>query len=126
MMRDASAGFGDQPAQPAIVEDELALLARAADHIEKAVRLERLLDEVVGAAPHRLDRDLDIAMPGDHHDGQIRIELLDMAEQRHPVDALHLQVGDDNAIVIGVQDSRSRARQRRAPRPRSRRDRAIG
>ena len=42
-------------------------------------------DEVGGAALHRLDRDVDPAMGGDHHHHRLRVALQDLAE---PVEAL--------------------------------------
>ena len=42
----------------------------------EAVRLERLFDEIIGAEFHRRNRRLDIAVAGNHHDGQSRMFAL--------------------------------------------------
>ena len=93
----------DGAAQPPVLDHELALLAGVPHDLQKALGRERLLDEVVGAEPHRLDRDLDVAMAGDHDDGQLGIDLLRAAQQLQPVDALHLEIGDQHAGKIRAQ-----------------------
>ena len=95
--------LADGPAQTPVLDHKLALFAGAPHHFEKTLGRERLLDEVVGAEPHRLDRGLDIAVAGDHHHREFGIELLRAAQQLHPVHALHLQVGDQNALEIGAE-----------------------
>ena len=52
--------------------------ARVGDQ-EQPVGLERLLDEVVGAALDRRDRGFDIAVAGDHHHRQFGMLALDAA-----------------------------------------------
>ena len=61
-------------------------------------------DEIGGAALHRLDRDADPGMGGDHHHHRLRIALQDLAE---PVEALG-GVGRA-AAEIGVEQDRRRA-----------------
>jgi hypothetical protein len=60
-------------------------------HQDQPVGLERLFDEVIGAAFDRRDRGFDIAMARDHHHGQIGIVLLDLFEQLQPVELGALQ-----------------------------------
>ena len=52
-----------------------------ADHAHEALVVPWLLDEIAGAVPHRLDREIDRAPRGHHHDGEIRVELLDLAQE---------------------------------------------
>ena len=66
-------------------------LERAVGDQHQPVGLERLLDEVVGAALDRRDRGLDVAVAGDHHDRQVRMLLLDRVEQLQPVEPAALQ-----------------------------------
>ena len=66
-------------------------LERALGDQHQPVGLERLLDEVVGAALDRRDRGLDVAVAGDHHDRQFGMLLLDRVEQLQPVEPAALQ-----------------------------------
>jgi hypothetical protein len=63
----------DLAAQPRVLLDEAALLQRVADREQQAIGVERLLQEVVGAAARRLDRRLDGAVAADHDDVRVRI-----------------------------------------------------
>ena len=63
------------------------------------VRLERLREEVVGARLHRLERRVVRAVRAHHDDGQLRLEPLDLAEQREPVHAGHPHVGEDEVVL---------------------------
>ena len=54
---------------------------RAGRDQNQAVGLERLLDEVVGAALDRGDRGFDVAVTGDHHHRHFRMVALDRIEQ---------------------------------------------
>ena len=74
-------------------------LARQADGLRSAVDdepqlvgLERLRDEVVGPALHRLDGGLDRGIAGDDDDQDAPVELLDELQDLHPVAAGHFQV----------------------------------
>ena len=42
---------------------------RGADDFQEAAMVERLLDEIEGAAFHRVHRDRHVAVPGHEHDG---------------------------------------------------------
>ncbi len=74
---------------------DLALQARGLERAlgdqDQTVRLERLLDEVVGAELDRRHRGLDVAVAGDHHHGDVRVLLLDRFEQLQPVELRALQ-----------------------------------
>ena len=58
---------------------------------DQPVGLERLFDEVIGAALDRRDRGLDVAVAGDHHDRQVGMVLLDLLEQLQAVELGALQ-----------------------------------
>ena len=66
-------------------------LERAFGNQDQTVRLERLLDEVVGAELDRRHRRLDIAVAGNHHDRHVRILPLDRLKQLQPVQLRTLQ-----------------------------------
>ena len=55
------------------------------------VGLERLFDEVVGAALDGGDRRFDIAVAGDHHDRKVGVVALDLLEQLQPIELAALQ-----------------------------------
>ena len=64
---------------------------RAVGHQDQPVGLERLFDEVIGAALDGGDRGFDVAMAGDHHHRQVGIVLLDLLEQLQAVELGALQ-----------------------------------
>jgi len=64
---------------------------RALNDVNQAVRLERLLDEIVGAFLDRADGGLDGAVTGDHHHRQIGMLALDGIEHLDAVEAAALQ-----------------------------------
>ena len=66
-------------------------LQRPRRHQDQPVGLERLFDEVVGAALDRGDRGLDIAVPGDHHHRQLGMVPLDLLQQLQAVELAALQ-----------------------------------
>ena len=66
-------------------------LQRPRRHQDQPVGLERLFDEIVGAALDRGDRGFDIAVAGDHHDRQIGMVPLDLLQQLQPVELAALQ-----------------------------------
>ena len=66
-------------------------LQRALGHQHQPVGLERLLDEVVGAALDGGDRGFDVAVAGDHHHRQFGVLLLDGVEQLQAVELGALQ-----------------------------------
>ena len=64
---------------------------RPGRHQDQPVRLERLFDEVIGAALDRRDRGFDVAVAGNHHHGQVGVVLLDLLEQLQTVELGALQ-----------------------------------
>ena len=58
---------------------------------DQAVGLERLLDEIVGAAADRGNRRLDIAVAGNHDNRQAGMHRLDLVEHRQAVEPRALQ-----------------------------------
>ncbi len=89
---------------------------RAVGHQHQSVGLERLLDEVVGALLDRRDGGFDIAVARDHHDGQIGMLGLDVAEELQAVELAALQpdieedeIGPPRLPIAGAASSLSRA-----------------
>ena len=70
---------------------EPRVLQRAFGDQQQPVGLERLLDEVIGAALDRRNRGLDVAVAGNHHDRQFGMVLLEDVEQLQPVEPAALQ-----------------------------------
>ena len=70
---------------------EPRVLQRPLGDQQQPVGLERLFDEVVGAALDRGDRGLDVAVAGDHHDRQFGMLLLERIEQLQAVEPAALQ-----------------------------------
>ena len=66
-------------------------LQRPRRHQDQPVGLERLFDEVVGAALDRRDRGFDVAVAGDHHDRQVGMVPLDLLQQLQAVELAALQ-----------------------------------
>ena len=64
---------------------------RAADDVDQAVGLERLLDEIVGALLDRGDGRFDRAVAGDHHHRQVRLFALERIEHLDAVEPAALQ-----------------------------------
>ena len=68
---------------------------RVLERQQDAVRVERLLEEVVGAELGRLDRGGDGPVAGDHHDQGLRVGLAQLRQDRQPVHPRHLHVEQD-------------------------------
>ena len=66
-------------------------LQRPGRHQNQPVGLERLFDEIVGAALDRRDRGFDIAVAGDHHDRHLGVVPLDLLQQLQSVELAALQ-----------------------------------
>ena len=62
---------------------------------------ERLRDEVVGAALHRVDGRLDAAVRGHHDDLGARRPLLDERQEIEPAAVGHQQVGEHDGVRLG-------------------------
>ncbi len=84
-------------AQAAVLPAQGGRLQGALHDQQQAVGLERLLQEVIGAALDGADGGLDVAVAGDHDHRQVGIELLDHVEQLQAVHAaaLHPDVQDE-------------------------------
>ncbi len=88
--------------QSAAVECQAAGLRRLLGQLGHPVGVEGLFEEVIGADPHCLDRHRHIAVAGDHDHRQGRIYTFEFPQKLHPVHAGHLDVGHDNAGIIGA------------------------
>ena len=84
-----------------VLRDDVALLERLADQLPQLVRGERLRDEVVGAALHRVDRHVEGAVRGHHDDLGARRALLDERQEIHPAAVRHHQVREHDAVGLG-------------------------
>ncbi len=73
-----------------------ALLGHA-DGAQDGLLLERLLDEIDGARLHRLHRERDVAMAGDHDDGKAGLFGAKLAQQLQSGHPGHAHIGDDAA-----------------------------
>src|SRR3569833_3459403 len=82
-------------AQSRILGVQIQMRESVAQRYENAVRVERLLEDVVGAELRRFDGGLDRRVAADHHDDRALIMLLDLLERLHAVDAGHLHVEED-------------------------------
>ncbi len=76
--------------------------AGAAGDLDQAFRREGLLHEVVGAGVHRLYRHGDVAVTGDQHHRQARVEGLETLQQGQAIDAGQADVADDDAGEVAV------------------------
>ena len=90
-------------AQVAHLDDEAALLERAAHDFDEILGRKRLLDEVVGAVLHRLHGHRDVAVAGDQDDGQFGVDGLHLAQEGHAVHARQADVADDDAAEVLLQ-----------------------
>ena len=86
-----NAGGGSQLLEFLHLALEARGLQRPRRHQDQPVGLERLFDEVIGAALDRSHRGLDVAVAGDHHDGDVGVILLDLLEQLQAVELGALQ-----------------------------------
>ena len=69
---------------------------------DQPFRLQRLLQELVGAMPQRRDRVVDGHMRRDDGDRDGRRHLTQCLEQLEPGHARHLHVGDDQVPALGT------------------------
>jgi len=82
--------------QPADLIHESALFQRPADHIDQALRVERLFDEVVGVGTHGLDRHDNVTMAGDQDHRKVAVPFLQFFEQLQSRHVRQLYVGDNH------------------------------
>ena len=99
-------------AQADVLGEEAALVEGVAQHQEDAVGVERLLQEVVGAAARGLHGGLDGAVAADHHHQRGGVQLADAGERLQPVHPRHLHVHErEVGLELGVEGERlARAR----------------
>ena len=90
--------------------DQPAIFQRLVHHNFEPHAVDRLLDQVVGAQLHRLDRRLDRGIPGHHDDRHRQLALADLADQLQPADPGQAKVGQhQRAGVFHQPFQRSRA-----------------
>ncbi len=76
-------------------------LAQGALHDQaQVVGVDRLGEEIVGAEAHCLDGLVDAAVAGHHDHGHRQGLLADFADQFHAVEARHLEVGQEQAVIV--------------------------
>jgi hypothetical protein len=90
-------------AQTCDLQRQPAFFKRAPDDVDEVLGRKRLLDDIIGAAAHRLDRQRRIAMAGDHDDRQIGIEPLRELQELQPVRTRKPHVRHHDAGKIGLQ-----------------------
>ena len=78
-------------AQRCVLTLQRGRFQRPANEVQQAVGFKGLLDEVIGAAPDRCDRCLDIAVSADDDDRDKRIDRLHEFENRQAVHVAALQ-----------------------------------
>ena len=82
---------------------DLVLVERLGDQRLEPIELlgvERLLDVVVRALLHRLHGGVDRRLPGDDDALRRDLALLQLAQQREPVELGHLEVGEHDAVPL--------------------------
>ena len=105
---DAIRGAGAL-AQRADLAAQMRGLERALGDEHETIRLEGLLDEVIGAELDGADRRLDIAVAGDHHHRQVFVLLLDDLQHLHAVEARALQPDvEEDEMRAALLDRRQR------------------
>ena len=90
----------DLSAEARVLLDERALLERLADERAQLGGGERLRDEVVRAALHRVDRRLHGGVGGHHDDLRVGRDLLGDRDDIEPGAVRHHQVGEDDAVGL--------------------------
>jgi hypothetical protein len=72
---------------------------RPLEHVGELVLVERLGEEVEGAAPHRVDRVCDVAVRREQDHRQLGLLACSVVEQLRSLALRHAQVGDDGGVV---------------------------
>jgi hypothetical protein len=90
-------------AQLLVLGLQVAAFDGLVEHGNERVRLDRLLDEAVGARPDRLDGVRDAAVPGEHDHLRPFMELTEAPQELDPVHVRQQQVGDDNVGAPGLE-----------------------
>ena len=94
----------------AVLRLELALAQGVLDHEQRLLEGQRLLDEVLGAHAHGLDRGLDGAVAGDDDHRHFGIERADAGQDLEPVHAGQPHVEEEEVVAAVLQ-----RRERRLP-----------
>ena len=103
----------------AVLRDEPLPLGRLADALDDGDPLERLLDEVVRAVAHRVDRGLHRSVRGHQHDLDVGRDLLDGAQELEPGRPGHHQIRQDDVHAVRSYELEGtlRVRSRQRPHP---------
>ncbi len=82
--------------------EEPGPLHRATQRVEERLDVDRLLDEVVGAALHRVDRGVDRRIGGHHHDPGRGGGGAHVVEEGQAVEARHPEIGEHDRRLHGA------------------------
>src|SRR5436190_5799763 len=74
---------------------------RAVQGRHELIAVDRLLDEVVGAAAQGANREVFLAVACDHEGGRVGPAPQDLGQERKTVHARHPDIGDDRVVVPG-------------------------
>src|SRR3989454_370256 len=94
----------------AVLQGQLAVLHetvkrvrgnRAVQRRDELIAVDRLLDEVVGAAAQGANREVFLAVACDHEGGRVGPAPQDLGQERETVHARHPDIGDDRVVVAG-------------------------
>jgi hypothetical protein len=102
-MFDSDARGERLPQPPVLVDEPPPVRAAPHDEAECLVRRYRLEEVVEGPGPHRLDGRLNRAVPRDHDDHDVGIELHGPRQDRHAVDPRHPEVGQDDVRPLALE-----------------------
>ena len=81
-------------AQLPVLAAQPLFLQRLGHGLQQGGAVDRLLDEIISAQPHRLHGLLDAAMPGDHHHFDLGLEFAGGFQERDAVQVRQAQVAD--------------------------------
>ena len=91
--------------QVAHLQHQPALFQRPADHLDQVFRRKRFLDKVVGAILHCLHGHRHVAVAGDQHHRQFRVEGQCLAQEGHAVHLGQADVADHDAAEVTAQSA---------------------
>ena len=103
----------------AVLRLQLALAQRVLDHEQRLLEGERLLDEVLRAHAHGLDRGLDGAVAGDDDHRHLGVERADAGQDLEPVHAGQPHVEEEQVVAAVLQRGEGRPPRSPPPPPRS-------
>ena len=96
--------LGSKRGEAPVVEDQSAFLESPPQGLDQSFGRKGLGQEVIGPALHRLDGVSDVAVSGDQHHGQVRVECGQPVGELATVHAGHAQVGDHHPLEPGAHD----------------------